>query len=203
MQILVVGTGEVGAFYAGRWAARGHDVALSFAREEPRARELASRLGARWVGRAVPPEPEAVLLAVRLEHLAEARAWTGPLAGRVLLDAVNPFNPERSGLVDLAGRTAADRVAETWPEARHVKALHSIGVQRVREAEGPVTVFLAGEDAGALEVASSLARDADLEPLVTGGITTARWSEPPGPLFSQAWSLEEARVQLDRVRSEV
>ena len=195
--MLVVGAGEVGGFYAERWARAGHAVTLTFARDDAHAAALAERVGAGWQDAATDVRPDVVLLAVRLEHLAEARRHTGPLTGVVLLDAVNPFLPDRTGLVALDGRTAADLVRAAWPQVRHVKALHSIGVQRVRDAAGPVAAFVAGDDDGATQVAERLTRDAGLLPVRTGGLATAAWSEPPGPLFSQAWSEAEARARLD------
>lgn len=206
MHIAIAGAGVVGQFYAERWIIAGHTVAFTHVRDHERAEALVARLGpaSSWSrSLADAPQPDVAVLAARLETVDQAIADLGDLAGVVLLDAVNPFNPERAGLVDLGGRTAADRIGDVLAGrggARHVKALHSEGVERILQSDGPLTLYVAGDDPTAVAVATTLIHDAGLDAVATGPLATAAWSEPPGPLFGQGLSLTEARAALEALQ---
>ncbi len=212
MHIAIAGAGMVGQFYAERWIAAGHTVTFTHVRDHGRAEALVARLGpgTTWATSLATgpttdanPKPDVAVLAARFETVARALTDLGDLEDVVVLDAVNPFNPERTGLVDLGGRTAADHIGDLLAQhggARHVKALHSEGVERIRQANRPLALFVAGDDPYAVEVAASLIHDAGLDAVATGALATAAWSEPPGPLFGQGFSLAEAQRALEGLR---
>jgi predicted dinucleotide-binding enzyme len=73
-----------------------------------------------------------VLFAPRFEHVDAARKSAGSLACKVVIDATNPYNPARDGLVDLAGQTAAQFVSA-----------HVLGARPVSRRAPPETVLSA------------------------------------------------------------
>lgn len=202
MHIAIAGTGEVGEFYGRRWIAAGHTVTFTHARDHDKARALAAALGPAASfepSLSAAPRPDVAVLAARLESFEEALDQLGDLQGMPLIDAVNPFSPDRTGLVDLGGRTAADVVGESLSRrggALHVKALHSDGVQRIIDTAYPVALFIAGDDPGAVAIAETLVTDAGLVPVFTGALETASLSEPPGPLFGQGYDRASAQAAL-------
>lgn len=196
----------VGGYYATRWVGAGHSVEFTHVRDRSKIEALVRRLGpsASWSeSLATAPRPDVAVLAVRWQTLETALDQLGPLSGVVVIDAVNPFNAERTGLEDLGGRTAADTVAEQLARrggGRHVKALHSEGVERIAGSPRTLSLFVAGNDDDANQVAMDLIRDAGLDPIATGPLATARWSEPPGPLFGQGLAHADALAALARLQ---
>ncbi len=149
----------------------------------------------------IAAEADIVLFAPRFEHLDQARDLVGGLAGKIVIDPNNPFNPARDGPARLqAGETAAGIVVGLFPRARVVKALHNVGVQTILgHREGQLAGFVASDDASAADIVAGLVSSAMLTPIVTGGIRTAALSEFPGPPFRHAFSPNAARRELSRL----
>lgn len=189
MRIAIAGAGNVGRLYGRRWVSRGHEVAFGYVRDRARLGAFVAGLGH---GASVVPEEEllegadVLVFAPPFEQIEHAADLLGTVGDIPVIDTTNPFNPERTGLVDLSGATSADKVARLFPDARVVKSLHNLSVEQVvgsADADGPSVLFLAGDDPGAKRVVSRLVVDAGLIPADTGSFETARLSEAPGPLF--------------------
>lgn len=137
-------------------------------------------------------DADVVVFSPPFEQIARAAELVGPLADKILVDTTNPFNPERTGLVDLAGSSSLAIVARHFPGSRLVKALHSLGVDQARaarEAVGPVVALMAGDDREAMSTVAQLVLDAGLIPVSTGGLDTVKLSEAPGPRFMQVYDV--------------
>jgi predicted dinucleotide-binding enzyme len=91
-------------------------------------------------------------------------------------------------------------VADIFPQARHVKAFHNLGVEMILDhARHQLVAFIASDDVDAANIVMQLAREALLTPLLTGGFNTASLSEFPGPLFGIPFTtVEEAREALKK-----
>lgn len=201
MKIAVVGAGAVGMLYAEKWVAAGHTVVLSYTRNPDRLPQKAAAIGA---SAATPREAasvaDVVLFCPPYECIDDAADQLGSVAGTVLIDTTNPFNPDRSGLVDLAeGETAFKAVARAIPGARQVKAFHNLAVAQVTDAavDRPV-IFIAGDAEDARQVVSRLVIDAGLTPVETGDLETARLSEAPGPLFMTIMNADDSHAALGK-----
>src|SRR5205085_4467472 len=110
VQIGIIGGGRIGGNAARMLAAGGHEVLVSFARDQAKLTELAAGIGS--AARATtPPEAaaaEVVLLSVPWGVVDQALAQAGPLDGRIVIDTTNQFGP--GGVVDLGSDTTAAEV---------------------------------------------------------------------------------------------
>lgn len=203
MRIGVLGAGMIGATVGRLWARAGHEVMLSSRHPESLGPVVAS-LGEH--GRSGTPEAaaafgEVVLLAVPFGALVDLAPRIAPaLAGKVTLDAANPF-PARDGIAAAEairdGRGSGRWTAERLPDARVVKAFNTNFFQilqtEAHRAGDRLGVPLASDDAGALEVAARLVRDAGFEPVVIGPLDRARDLDPESPIWNKGMSARALR----------
>ncbi|WP_233581045.1 NADPH-dependent F420 reductase, partial [Streptomyces triticirhizae] len=149
---------------------------------------------------------EVVLLAIRAEGvfdaLAAAGAGEGALAGRVLVDCVNPV-VEGFVLAGGDGRSMGERVAAAAPGARVVKGFNLCheDVWRMTPPafDGvPLGVPLAGDDPAAVAAVGRLVRDIGGVPQNGGGLARAGLLEATAALVIGLWvgAGEDARAML-------
>ncbi len=203
MKISIIGTGEVGTYYATHWSNAGHDLVLTYYRDQIKIEALASRLGKNVVV-ATPQQAVAqadvVLFCPRFEHIEDAAKQIGDIGDMILIDSNNPFNPERSGPASInPNQTAASIVANLFPRARYVKAFHNLGIQTILEnSQRELVAFIASDDIDAAKLVMELAAQAHLTPILSGAFATAALSEFPGPLFGMSFTAQEARKALEK-----
>src|SRR5919199_2840160 len=183
MRIAIVGTGRIGANAARLFANAGHEVVLSFSRDEDKLQALAAELG----GRASSPREavqaaEVVFFSVPWRLVDEVLEQTGSLEGKIVIDTTNQFG--RGGLEDLGGRTAAQVNAGRMPGAAYTKAFNTLtsGFQaQAAGRTGPdrVVMFLCGDDEEAKRVVAGLIDDAGFTPIDLGGTADAAPMEAP------------------------
>src|SRR5919197_572 len=92
MRIAIVGSGRIGANAARLFAKAGHEVVLSFSRDQAKLEVLASELG----GRAASPREaveacEVVFFSVPWRIVDEVLEQTGSLEGKIVIDTTNQF----------------------------------------------------------------------------------------------------------------
>lgn len=197
MRIGILGAGSMGAALARLWARAGHDVVLSFSRDEEKLRAAAVAAGPN-ARTGTPSEAaafgEVVALTVPWNALQtaldQAGAPAGSLAGKVLLSSVMALNRDMSGLEVGHTTSAAEEVARLSPGARVVESFNSVFAPllegETREIGGVrPTVFHCGDDAPAKEAASALISDAGFDPVDAGPLRNARYLEPFGMLMIQ------------------
>src|SRR5918997_464582 len=182
MNVTIIGTGNMGRGIATRLLAGGHGVTL-LDREASKAEDLARELGGP----------------------VDAGTVGDALSGEVVVDITNPVNWETfDGLVTPPDSSAAEEIEKAAPEgARVVKAFNTTFAGTLVEGEvagQPLDVYVAGDDAGAKETISQLARDGGLVAIDAGPLRRARQLEGLGFLgmtlqqpfdlnFSSAWKL--------------
>jgi predicted dinucleotide-binding enzyme len=192
MRIAVLGTGTVGTTLASGFVRTGHEVRLG-------SRTAGNEKSVAWVAETgagasegsfadAASWGEVVLNAtgglVSIEALTAAGAEN--LAGKVLLDVANPLDysegfPPR--VVQPDGRSLAEQIQSTFPEARVVKTLNTMNTVVMTDPRllaGPHTVFVAGNDAEAKALAADLLRGfgwGSEEILDVGGIAGSRGLE--------------------------
>jgi 8-hydroxy-5-deazaflavin:NADPH oxidoreductase len=208
MRIAIVGTGRIGANAARLFAKAGHEVVLSFSRDQDKLEALAAEVG----GRAASPREavqaaEVVFFSVPWRIVDEVLEETGSLAGKIVIDTTNQYG--RSGWEELGGRTAAQVNAARMPGARYTKAFNTLtsGFQAAAAGRtGPdrVVMFLCGDDEEAKRVVAGLIDDAGFTPVDMGGTADAAPMEAPrrpGAVYGEEVHETEAREFVERMRA--
>jgi hypothetical protein len=202
MKISIIGAGEVGRYYADHWSKAGHELVITYYRDQIKIETFAARLGKKVS--VAPPQKavaqtDAVLFCPRFEHLEDAAKQIGDIGDVILIDPNNPFNPDRSGAANInPNQTAASMVANLFPRARYVKAFHNLGIQTIIEnSQRELVAFIASDDIDAAKLVMELATQAHLTPMLSGAFATAALSEFPGPLFGVPFTTDQARKALE------
>ena len=153
MKIAVIGRGNVGGGLAHIWTKAGHDL-TTFGRE-----------GGDGSG------SDVVLLAVRAAQIEDALGGVQGIAGVPVIDAVNvPTGGRPDGFDSLAEYV---RSLTGGPVAKAFNANYASLYDRLGEAPVPPSMLYAADE-GARDVTEELIRDAGYEPVLTGGLETAR-----------------------------
>ena len=183
MRIGVIGAGRIGGNAARLLAKAGHEVLVSFSRDQRKLEALAAEIG----GRAGTPREavqfaEVVMLSVSWTVIDDVVAQAGPFDGKVVIDTTNQFG--REGWEDLGGRTAAQVNAARLPGARYTKAFNTLTSGFQAEAAGRtgpdrVVMFLCGDDEEAKRIVSGLIDDASRRSTWAPSPMRRRW-RPPG-----------------------
>lgn len=160
MKIAIIGTGNVGGALATRWAQAGHDILLGVRNIQTfKGMELLDnpRTTLHPLLEAVR-EAEVVLVATPPQVAPDlAELWGSALDGKVLIDATNAIRARPQPYA-----TAYHAFADLT-EAAVVKCFNSTGYENMQAPvypDGPLDMFMAGDDAPAKEVARQLALDA-------------------------------------------
>jgi 8-hydroxy-5-deazaflavin:NADPH oxidoreductase len=198
MRIGIIGAGMIGGTLGGLWARAGHQVLLSSRHPDEIGVALPS---------ATPEEAarfgDVVLLAVPFAATAELSAATkAALAGKVVLDAGNPF-PLRDGdaavAVSRSGRGSGRWTAERLPGARVVKAFNTVYSETLASQAGRagerIGIPLAADEADAMELAEALVRDAGFDAVPVGPLDEARRFDPGTP----PWNTGATAAELWRL----
>jgi predicted dinucleotide-binding enzyme len=209
MRIGIVGAGRIGGNAARLFAKAGHDVLVSFARDETRLRELAAEIG----GQAGAPREavefgEVVMVATPWLLVDDVLAQAGSLEGKIVIDTTNQFG--RDGWEDLGGRTAAQINAARMPGARYTKAFNTLTAGFQAEAAGRtgpdrVVLFLCGDDEEAKGIVARLIDDAGFTPVDMGGTADAAPMEAPrrpGAVYGEEFHEEAARAYVANLETE-
>jgi hypothetical protein len=195
MHIATLGAGHMAGALARPWLSAGHDVTIA-GRTPAKAAALAAEIGARAGHLAdVAADADVLLLAVLAVDLdgvdatlRAAGADDGALAGKVLIDCMNPVEVERFTLTTRGGPdpSLAARV-QRLTGARVVKAfnLADQGVWRSAPRYGgaPQLVPVATDDADARATADELVRATGAEPLDAGSLEHAEYLEAMGAVI--------------------
>lgn len=206
MKIAVIGAGRIGGNIARRLASAGHELTLSFARDEAKLAQLAEEIGARTMAPdGAVGDSEVVVLSVPWGAIPIALEQAGPLAGRVVIDTTNQFG---SGPKPAAGQTAAAFNAARMTGARYTKSFNTLTADfQAQTADRPdeqkVVQWLCGDDAGAKEIVSGLIREAGYIPVDLGGTADCAVMEAPrrpGAVYGEEYRLADAErvVQANR-----
>jgi NADPH-dependent F420 reductase len=159
------GTGDQGRGLAYRLAAAGNPVIIG-SRSAERAQAAAAELGAGVRGMAnadAARESDVVIVAVPWEgHTDLLASLAGPLAGKVVIDCVNPLGFDKRGCYPLPvpGGSAAEQAAAVLPDSRVVGAFHHVSAVVLLDPEVTTVdldVMVLGEDREATDLVQALA----------------------------------------------
>lgn len=189
MRIGILGTGRMAATLGTHWSTAGHEIMIG-GRDAAKARELATRLGgeAGTLAAAARFGEVALLAITATEAVGVAATVAEALAGRVLLDCTDPFDPATLTLLPEDG--VVRKVAAAVPEARTVKAFNICAAEVYARPvfDGtPLAVPVCGDDDAAVETVSGLVRDIGAEPVAAGGLARAALSEAAAVFVVGMW----------------
>ena len=169
------------------WATAGHTVSIG-ARDPAKAAALADKVGHGAVGGGVAAAAQLadiVVLAVPYGAAADAIQQAGGLAGKVVVDIINPISADYKELVVGHTTSAAEEIQKLAPQAQVVKAFNTIfaGLLAPEARKGKtLQVFVAGNDAKANAMVSELVTSAGFEPVDSGALSNCRYLEPIGEM---------------------
>jgi predicted dinucleotide-binding enzyme len=190
MNVGILGSATVGQTLAAGFLQYGYGVMLGT--RDPQKPEVQKWLSSTPGAKAGTFEETArfgeLIVLATAGHAAENAlelAGAANLAGKVILDATNPISgaPVNGVLPFFTGPndSLGERIQAKFPQSRVVKAFNSVGAGRMvnpKYEQGPPTMFLCGDDAGAKAEATEIIRQFGWEPFDCGGITAARAIEP-------------------------
>lgn len=187
MKIGLIGAGNMGAAFAKRLGAAGHEVQIT-ARNFEHAKAVAARGGGSI--KAVQPKEvtgEIIIAATPYSEQVGAAQGIPNVARAVLIDISNPVKSDYSGLAVGHTTSAAEEIAKALPGTKVVKAFNTIFAELLAQrsqAEGGrrLEVFYAGDDSNAKEAVRALIDTLGFEPVDAGPLQNARYLEPLGML---------------------
>jgi 8-hydroxy-5-deazaflavin:NADPH oxidoreductase len=177
--ISIIGTGQM-ARILGALAVEGGNAVQVIGRDAAKATALAGALGpgATTGTTGTATAGDIVILAVPDASAAPVvRQYGDALAGKIIVDISNPFNPGATGLAIPDGTSIAQEVAKAAPASAQVVKAFNAMFGTVLAQGGPLDVFLAGDDAQAKASMSGFIKSMGLRPLDTGDLTMAHWLE--------------------------
>jgi len=186
MKIGIIGAGNMGAAFAKRLGAAGHEVLIT-ARDVQHAKSVTSRTGGSV--QAVPPNEltgDLIIAATPYSEQVRAAQAARNVAGSIVIDISNPLKSDYSGLVVGHTTSAAEEMAKGLPGTKVVKAFNTIFAEVLAERSQAggrrVQVFYAGDDGDAKEAVRTLIDTLGFEPVDAGPLQNARYLEPLGML---------------------
>lgn len=190
MNIGFIGAGNIATALAGQFTRHGHKVILS---NRSGADSLQDKLktlgsGARAGTREQAAQAELLVLSVTWANLESATAGLPDLAGRIVIDTMNPVVLPGYRLAELGGLTSSQVVARHLPGARVVKIANTLPTALLaadpRVNGGRRVLFMSGDDAPAKQEVKALFEAmgfavVDVGSLAVGGLLQ---QFPGGPL---------------------
>ncbi|MGV9598266.1 NADPH-dependent F420 reductase [Streptosporangium sandarakinum] len=159
------GTGDQGRGLGRRFALAGHTVLIG-SRSADRAREAAESVGGPVRGadnRTVAAEADVVIAATPWDgHRATLESLRDELAGKIVIDCVNPLGFDKQGAyaLDVEEGSAAQQAAAILPDSRVVAAFHHVSAVLLLDPEVEridLDVLVLGDDREATDTVQALA----------------------------------------------
>jgi predicted dinucleotide-binding enzyme len=206
MRIGVIGAGHIGDNCARQAVKSGHQVMVSFARDDAKLRALAAELGPRASAsnvREATQFGEAVILSVPCGAIPDALRQAGTLTGKIVVDTTNQFG---RGPKPEPGQTAAPSNAGRMPEpaTRSFNTLTAAFQAEAAERRGDerVVQWICGDDTQAKQLVTRLIEDMGYVPVDIGGTATCQGMEAPrrpGAAYGEECRAADAQAIVDAV----
>ena len=181
-KIGVIGAGRIGGTLARHWANAGYKVMIS-ARSLEEVQKLAAEIG-HGVTAGTPQQAAAfgdvVLISVPFGALPQVgRDNAAQIKGKIVLDTCNPYLGRDGEMAREALEKGTGVVVPTYlPGVKLVRAFNQVSAaalaSEAHRSGEKIGVPLASDDKQALAVAQQLVRDAGFDPVVVGGLSTAK-----------------------------
>lgn len=203
-KIGIIGGGNIGGTLAGFWTKAGYEVLIA-SRHPEQLKPLVESLGPK-ASSGTPREAaafgEAVLIAVPYKALPDVGRQVGPLLrGKIVIDAGNAIKARDGEVYDEVERDGVGAVSSKYlAGARIVRAFNAANYKIFLKNSGRpaprMAVPIAGDDAGALDVAKRLVTDAGFDPVVVGPLESARSFHMGAPGFGHELSAPDLKAKL-------
>jgi predicted dinucleotide-binding enzyme len=208
MRIAVVGAGRIGSNCARQFAKAGHDVVLTFSRDESKLEQTAADVGASAI-----PDPaqavanaEVVVFSVPWRVIDEALEQAGSLEGKIVIDTTNQFGGD--GWIEFEGETAAQHNAARMPGARYTKSFNTLTAAfqaeaAERQGDERVVQWVCGDDAEANSIVCALIEEAGYVAVDLGGTATCQVMEAPrrpGAVYGEEYRAADAQAVVEAVQ---
>jgi len=206
LKIGVIGSGHIGGTVGSLWVKAGHPVLFS-SRHPEELKELVGGLGS--LARAGTPAEAAsfgdvIFLAVPYGALPQIGHDLGPaMSGKVVLLPANAVAGRDGAALASEAQSKGLGVAAAGylPGVRLVRAFNTFSYRILQKdahrPEGLIAIPLAGDDQGALKVASDLVRDAGFEPVVVGPLSRSGEFSMGTPMYGQEITAQEFRQKFN------
>ena len=179
----IIGSGNVGSGLAGVLTRAGHTVRITNTQPEGSAlADAAARTGATIASATEAITSDMVVLALHYgAALPFVRQHSAALAGRIVIDPVNPLSADLASHAPASGTSAAEEIQAAVPAARVVKAFNTVFAENYTNptlASAGVFVPVASDDDEAAAQVVALAASLGFDPLHVGALAAARFIEP-------------------------
>jgi 8-hydroxy-5-deazaflavin:NADPH oxidoreductase len=209
MKIGIIGSGKIGSLLGRLWAEAGHEVRFS-SRHPERLAELTREAGP-LASTGTPEDTaafgEVLLVSVPYNALPDVgRDLAHLMAGKIVLETGNPYSQKQGDVaakVQSSGEGTGVWAARFFPGARVVRAFNTVWDKTLRQGAhrqgDQIGIPLASDDREAMDTAARLVKDAGFDPVVVGGLETAKRFDVGTPVYDTGMSGPEARRQLGLV----
>jgi len=208
MKIGIIGSGNIGGTVGTLWVKAGHQVLFS-SRHPEELKPLVERLGplarAGTVREALT-FGDVILIGVPYGAYPQlGKDYAGEFSGKIVLDAGNAVQA-RDG--DITKETRENGIGITSAKylqgARIVRAFNTMNFRRLESnsnrSGARMAIPIAGDDKEALAVAQTLVRDAGFDPVIIGGLESAKFFAQGGPLYGQDITAQEMQERLKTLK---
>jgi predicted dinucleotide-binding enzyme len=205
-KIGIVGSGHIGGTLGVLLARAGYDIFYS-SRHPDALKDLARDAGPKArVGSVADAIAfgDVVVLSIPLKGIPElARETITALKGKIVIDTSNPY-PERDGRIAEDARKDPGGmgvfVSRLLPGARVIRAFNTIYYEDLKNTVNrkgeKIGVPIAGDDQEGLETTLELVERAGLDPVVVGGLSTAKQFDVGAAVYATSASAKEIREKL-------
>ncbi len=195
MKIGIINAGNIGRTLAKPWLQAGHQLKLAKAGDQTKLDNFLETVEGATKGttKEVAEFGDVALFSVYWLNLDATLAEVGDLAGKIVIDTMNPLNVTEQfehyhDLEFMQSNSTSEELQKRLPKARVVKAfstMPSTVLDANEWANNPVkpAVFVAGDDEQAKEVVKQLVRDAGFDPFDAGALANSRSIEQMGVLL--------------------
>jgi hypothetical protein len=208
IKIGIIGSGNIGSTVGTLWVKAGHQVLFS-SRHPEELKQLIDSLGplarAGTVREALT-FGDVVFIGVPYGAYPQiSKDYAGEFAGKIVLDAGNAVLA-RDGEITKEARENGIGItsAKYLAGARIVRAFNTMSFRRLASnADRPgarMAIPIAGDDKAALAVAQTLVRDAGFDPVIIGGLESAKYFAQGGPLYGQDITAQEMQQRLKTLK---
>lgn len=205
MKIGIIGSGNIGGTLARLFTHAGHEITLANSRGAQSLADFVRELGPQAHAAGTDDAArfgEVVILALPW-RTPEALPRVESVAGKIVVDAMNPYGPDGKAL-DLGTSTSAEETAKRLPGARLVKAFNTIWFKHLAangRSDLPPderhAIFVAGDDDEAKGIVARLIDDIGFVAVDSGSLSDGgRRQQPDGPLYNKTMNGREARIAV-------
>ena len=208
IKIGVIGSGNIGGTVGGLWVKAGHQVLFS-SRHPEELKPLVERLGplarAGTVREALA-FGDVVLIGVPYGAYPQlGKDYAREFVGKIVIDAGNAVQA-RDG--DITKETRENGIGMTsakyFSGARIVRAFNTMSFRKLESNSNRpgarMAIPIAGDDKEALAVAQQLVRDAGFDPVLIGGLDSAKIFAQGGPLYGQDITAQEMQERVKTLK---